>query len=1398
MKTILGLDLGTTSIGWAVVREAEPFSDEKSEIVRLGVRVVPLTVDERTSFEKGKSITTNAERTLKRGMRRNLQRYKLRRQALIDELKSTGWIGDDFIFSETGPGSTFRTLRLRAKSASEEVTLGDLARILLQINKKRGYKSSRKAVSGDDGQAIDGMAIAKEMQDKGLTPGEYVYQRMLEGRYAIPEFYKSDLQDEFDRIWALQKSFHAELTDELYRKLSDRNKPQTWAICRDELGIQGQKSSFTGKERLKEAYYYRHLAATQEVNLEVLTCVLQEINGQKASLSGLLSKISDRSKELYFNNLTVGQMLLKRIEENPNNSLKNIVFYRQDYLDEFERIWTVQSKYHAELTPELKKRLRDIIIFYQRPLKSQKGLISLCEFEARKVDVTIDGVKKEKNIGPRVCPRSSPLFQEFKVWQTINNIFVNGAALDDEDKSVIAKELMFRDKLKDRDLLKLLFKTTKGLSVNFKEVDGNRTMATLMKACVKIAENLGYDDIEFSKLSSEDQKDRIEEIFKEQGFKTGFLHFDSSLASPEFEHQDSYRLWHLLYSYEGDKSASGDESLVKCIMNLCSMDEGSAKILASCKFLPDYGSLSAKAMRKILPYMKDGLEYSAACVMAGYRHSKRSLSKEELDTKEYSDHLSLLPKNSLRNPVVEKILNQMINVVNSVINVYGKPDEIRIEMARELKKSAKEREEAQRDIASATTESQKIIEILKGEPFFLTSPTRNDIIRYRLYQELAQNGFKTLYSNTYIPKDKLFSKEFDIEHIIPQALIFNDSFSNKTLESRQCNLEKGKTTAMDYVKSKYDEAGVRAYRDRVNGLIDKGISKTKAKWLLMEGKDIPEDFINRELRDSQYIAKKAREILESLVKFVVPTTGSVTARLREDWQLVNVMQELNWDKYARLGLTGVREDKDGRRIPFIQDWTKRNDHRHHAMDALTIAFTRRQFIQYLNHLNSKIDAVSWDKKDLDLRDYDLDDIQFGNLSSGDRYGIVKALQDRFLYKDGNDKYRFVPPIPLDEFRAQAKEQLSNILISFKAKNKVCTRNVNVTKSKGGVNRKTQLTPRGPLHNETIYGSSLEYVTKDEKIGGSFNSEKILTVCKRQFRDALARRLEEFGGDPKKAFTGKNSPEKNPIWVDEHHSEQVPAKVSTVTMGQHFTIRKPVDATLKIEKVIDKKIREILQARLDEFGGKAEKAFTNLDENPIWLNKEQGIAIKRVTVSGPATPVPIRLKRDKDGKPIIDDAGKTIGADFVTPGNNHHIAIFRDSSGKLQEHPVSFLEATIAKSNGLDVIDRNYKKDEGWEFLFTLKQNEYFVFPNPETGFNPLDYDLTDPKNYAEISPNLYRVQSISTNDYFFRHHLETTSEKDNSLYGITWKRIRNASALEGLVKVRIDNLGRIVAVGEYD
>ena len=118
MKKILGLDLGTNSIGWAVVNEGEN-EHEQSSIVKIGVRVNPLTVDELTNFEKGKSITTNADRTLKRSMRRNLQRYKLRRENLIDVLKKNNFISDDTILAENGNHTTFETYRLRAKAATK-------------------------------------------------------------------------------------------------------------------------------------------------------------------------------------------------------------------------------------------------------------------------------------------------------------------------------------------------------------------------------------------------------------------------------------------------------------------------------------------------------------------------------------------------------------------------------------------------------------------------------------------------------------------------------------------------------------------------------------------------------------------------------------------------------------------------------------------------------------------------------------------------------------------------------------------------------------------------------------------------------------------------------------------------------------------------------------------------------------------------------------------------------------------------------------------------------------------------------------------------------------------------------------------------------------------------------
>ncbi len=1418
MKKILGLDLGTNSIGWAVVNEAEN-QNEKSSIIKLGVRVNPLTVDELSNFEKGKSITTNADRTLKRSMRRNLQRYKLRRANLIELLKGRGFIYDNTLLSENGNYTTFETCRLRAKAATEEISLTELARVLLMINKKRGYKSSRKAKSTEEGQLIDGMEIAKKLYDENLTPGQLSLQLLQDGKRHLPDFYRSDLQTEFDRIWQQQKLFYPELlTDQLKEELKGRNKTQTWAICAKPFQIVGVKSSKKGQELRKENYRLRVEALTKKLGLEELAIALQEVNGQISNASGYLGDISDRSKALYFNHQTVGQYQMAQLENNPHYSLRNQVFYRQDYLNEFETIWETQAKFHNELTPELKKEIRDIIIFYQRPLKSQKGLISFCEFESRQIEVEIDGKKKTKTIGLRVCPKSSPLFQEFKIWQVLNNVQVWGKTMPkrfllQEEKEKLFAELKYCEKLSKAEALKLLFGSQKEYDLNYKDLEGNQTQAELIAAYKTIIEMSGHDGLDFSKLSSAKTIEKIEEVFSGLGVNTGILYFDSSLEGHALEQQPMFNLWHLLYSFEGDKSELGNANLIQKLHEQFGFDKESATVLAGVVFSDDYGSLSSKAIRKILPHLKDGLEYSVACEYAGYRHSKSSLTKEEIENKVLKDKLDLLPRNSLRNPVVEKILNQMVNVVNAIIDEYGKPDEIRIELARELKKSAKEREEMTKSINETTRLHEGYVKVLQGEPFNLEHVSRNDIIRYKLYEELEMNGYKTLYSNTYIPREKLFSKEFDIEHIIPQAKLFDDSFSNKTLEVRKVNLDKGNATAMDFVNEKYGAQGAEEYVNRIENLYNKKvIGKTKRDKLLMKEVDIPSGFINRDLRDSQYIAKKAREILEEIVRFVVPTTGSITDRLREDWQLVDVLQELNWDKYNQLGLTEIIEGRDGQRIRRIKDWTKRNDHRHHAMDALTIAFTKRSFIQYLNNLNARVQKGVDDYIDLDM-------VELSLLDKDQRSAAVYAIERKELHRDSHGKLRFNAPMPLEEFRAEAKRQLEAILVSIKAKNKVVTQNVNVSKTKKGRNKKVQLTPRGQLHLETVFGSCKRYVIKEEKVNASFNVEKINTVTNKRYREALLVRLQQFDGDAKKAFTGKNSFEKNPIWLNDLHTIQVPEKIKTVTFETICTIRKEITPDLKVEKIVDAHIRQILQERLDTFGGDAKKAFSNLDDNPIWLNKEKGIAIKRVTITGISNAESLHDKRDKDGQLILDEKGKTQPVDFVNTGNNHHVAIYRkpkldkngqqllDNNGEpqyeLDEVIVSFYEATSRAIQGFPIVDKEYKKEEGWQFVFTMKQNEYFVFPRyDEQGnmvFNPLDYDeawYRNSVNYSLISPYLYRVQKLTNKDYFFRHHLETTVQDVAVLKGFTWIRC-GLNGIGNLVKVRVNHIGQIVSIGEY-
>jgi len=431
------------------------------------------------------------------------------------------------------------------------------------------------------------------------------------------------------------------------------------------------------------------------------------------------------------------------------------------------------------------------------------------------------------------------------------------------------------------------------------------------------------------------------------------------------------------------------------------------------------------------------------------------------------------------------------------------------------------------------------------------------------------------------------------------------------------------------------------------------------------------------------------------------------------------------------------------------------------MDAITVAFTKPSHVQYLNNLNARL--------------------------QGDREtNSIRGIEQKELYQTTEGKLKFKPPIPVDEFRREVKEVLESILVSHKAKNKVVTRNINKFKTANGVKQQLALTPRGQLHNETIYGSARQYVTKEVKVGGNLDEATIYQVSKKSYREALLERLKAFENDPKKAFTGKNSLDKNPIWLNEAHTEQIPEKVKLVSLETIYTIRKTVAPDLNVEKVIDAQAKRVLEKRLAEFGGDPKKAFVNLDENPIYLDEKKTTKLKSVKITGIANASALRPSHDHLGNLLVNAQGKAIHSNFINTGNNHHIAIYEDEAGNWHEEVVSHFEAVERLNQGQQII--KLKNENGWKLAMTLMQNEMFLFPEDESNSS------NSPNRNgieASFSSRLFRVQKLSSKDYNFLHHLETQAPNQNNSNLGTHKRIRNTNGLKPLKKIRLNHLGHI-------
>src|SRR5699024_8170230 len=176
-----------------------------------------------------------------------------------------------------------------------------------------------------------------------------------------------------------------------------------------------------------------------------------------------------------------------------------------------------------------------------RRLKSQKGLIAYCEFESWKQDVVINGKKKRKTVGKRVIPKSSPLFQQFKVWQNINSLRVVNIKTreekepDDDAKKELFQELNWRDKITKAQTLKWLGYSSKEYKINFDHLEGNRTNASLLDVYKKIVLDEGYDNINYKKLDPEEIIDVLKSCFETIGINPEILDFNPALPGNDFD-----------------------------------------------------------------------------------------------------------------------------------------------------------------------------------------------------------------------------------------------------------------------------------------------------------------------------------------------------------------------------------------------------------------------------------------------------------------------------------------------------------------------------------------------------------------------------------------------------------------------------------------------------------------------------------------------------------------------------------------------------------------------------------------------------------------------------------------------------------------------------------------------
>lgn len=1426
MKT-LGLDIGTNSIGWALVDKAN------LQIVGMGSRIIPMGA-ELTKFEQGQPQTKNANRRLARGSRKLNKRYKQRRNKLIYALQQLGMLPEQITLSEPFSNplkidkvsilpiqkmqkqySAIDLLELRVKALHDKVSLKELGKIIYLFNQLRGYSGGGNEPEKEN----DGNEENSSEEKKGNET------------FVV-----------FGKVTSLSEP----------ETVTVKNKP----VKKRTATIETEDGTLHGDTYLEILKPGESLELLVKINVskkygETITFKLPNKTSWRKKMENLEKELVEAAKERGCE-VYLSEYFLEILKENRWAKIRDNVILRFRYQAEFDAIWKEQIKHHPILnnlenarlseivhfifpgTKETQKKYRDTglskglyhvlrnqIIYYQRELKDQSHLISDCRFEK----------------GEKAVAKSHPVFQEYKVWEQINKLTINTKT----EKGMNRKGEMkyaYEDRPIPAALKSWLFDELQ----NKKEI-GFGIVLTKLKKEYGLRENIDFLNGMNAKAKLRGNETKLM-LQKALGIELW-----SQLGLSKIPRQ--VELWDILYNGKGNEYDLESErtSGVLSFLRKYSFDSSALEQLAvqisKIKFSRAYAALSLKAIEMILPLVRAGENYfepqlseelhqkivrllnetvtdpfeksvqefleknqdellakggimNAYATMLVYdRHTAKEFGENERINS--YQHIERLTPGELRNPLVEQLVSEALMVVKDIWKLYGeKPGEIKVELSRELKNNAdrrnklyssnRENQKANDEVKNLLVELQQEVTLANIEKYKLwlsqenlqeeyvkryKDPSKSEVEKMRLWKE---QGHVSVYTGQPIPLSELFDRErYDVDHIIPQSRYFDDSFTNKVICEKSINKDKGNKTAMEYFEIGSNLPSIFSKTDFIDH-VNKYFQGLKRKNLLAT--KVPDDPIARQMKETQYISIRVKEELNKIVgnENVKTTTGGVTDYLRNQWGLTDklkwllkgryefmqpIVAETEYEKY-NASIEAKSKEKEKAGIPFtdvildkekflesfnqnfirkkgnkwvIKGWSKRIDHRHHAIDALIVACTEPAHIKRLNDLNQELQRFL-DKKRKEF----LPDFEGSPSELLDEILNLEKAQQEIIFKQV-EKFKRID-MPWHGFPEDAEQKIQQIIVSQKPKDKLL-----IQPSNAG---ELQIKIRGQLHEGTLYGKSqgLEaYRIPLKKLAGKkFATEKTIEkIANAYLKQVITQHLNDFDNKKEEAFSAEGIMTLNAKLATKKNKKGKTASHTPISSIKVFY----KDPLKQKKKKGQEESEEALQ-RLERAKAYNHLLFVKTGDNYLFAILE------------------------KEGKRIFD------------------LISFFDAANLLKE---AFNRTSNKKAFSKDaVFKRFFEEKNKAKLLFTLKQGDAVYLPTKDEevitdAISPLYQKFWN--DIKARSKNIHYVTKYSGNRIYFIHHHVADSIVNGKEFGSqnAYEIIEGRSVKDYCTKISIDRLG---------